>query len=301
MTAADGSAAAVTVLFNPRAGRRGQDPRRRLTELLRHHGVAARVEAVEPDRLAEAVRDLVRRGVEVVAVCGGDGTLLTAASELAGTRTALLPVPTGTLNHFARRLELDDPDRAVRALVDGRTVRVPVGVVDERIFLNTATFGLYADVVRRRERLRPWLSKWPAAAVALTMRFLQFRQLEITLEVGGRTIRRETPLLWVGVGRGSFPLVHEAPEQRWDAELEIVVMRPGGRAGLLRLLARVPLHLLRRRRPILDPVLEVIHARTLLIRARHSVGVTLDGEVLRLRPPIFVATQQGALRVRVGE
>lgn len=287
----------ICVLANVRAGPRGGEALRRVEEALRAAGVQGELRTVAPERLAaEAARE-AEGGARVVAVCGGDGTLLTAAGALAGSGTALAPLPTGTLNHFARRLGVGELREAARSLAGGRVLQVPVGVLDDRVFLNTATFGLYADVVRRRERLRRWLGKWPAAAVALTLRLLRMRRLTVVLEVEGRLLLRETPLVWVGVGWGSFPRVHQVPEQRGDAQLEIVVLRPGGRLGMVGLLARMLRHLRSRDRPVEDPALEVLHARSVLIHAARRVGVTLDGEALRCRPPLFVAVQEGALRV----
>jgi diacylglycerol kinase family enzyme len=205
---------------------------------LHRAGLSAQVRAVTPQRLPAAIRAAALRG-GAVGVCGGDGTLMAAANVLAGSGAALAPVPTGTLNHFARRAGIDDIPAAARAILAGRTIEVPVGVLDDRIFLNTATFGLYADIVRRRERLRPWLTKWPAAAVALATRLLTMRRLRVTLDVGGERLERLTPLVWVGVGWGSFPRVHEAPEHRASPDLEIVVLRPRG-MGVVDALDRRP-------------------------------------------------------------
>jgi diacylglycerol kinase family enzyme len=202
----------------------------RIREQLADGGVPAWVTAVKPAALAEWVSDAAKRN-RVVAVCGGDGTLMAAAESLAGSDTVLAPVPTGTLNHFARRIGLNDVAAAARAIREGVTTQVPLGIADDRIFLNTATFGLYADVVRRREHLRRWLTKWPAAAVAMIARLITMRRLRVTLEVEGERLERLTPLVWVGVGWGSFPRVHQAPERRETPDLEIVVVRPRGRFG----------------------------------------------------------------------
>lgn len=293
----EGAPRPVPVLVNARAGREGEGALRRVEEALRESGVPAEVRPVAPGCLAAEVERVVAEGHAVVGVSGGDGTLLTAAGVLAGTGTALAPFPTGTLNHFSRRVGTESVEDAARALRTGETTPVPVGVLDDRVFLNTATFGLYADVVRRRERMRRWLGKWPAAAVAFTVRAVRMRRLEVELEVRGKRVRAVTPLVWVGVGWGSFPRVHEAPERRQSPDLEIVIVRPGGRFGVVGLLARLLLHLLRGQRPVADPALEVLHARRVLIRAKRRIGVTLDGEVMRCDPPVFVAVQDGALRV----
>jgi diacylglycerol kinase family enzyme len=286
------------VLVNPRAGRRGVDAGPRVQAACEKEGVAVEIRSVEPEALSGEIDRLVGLGSPVVGVSGGDGSLATAAARLAGTTTALLPIPTGTLNHFARRLGIARPEDAATALSGGRVATAPVGVVDDRVFLNTATFGVYADVVRRRESLRRLLTKWPAAIVAFWGVLLRMRRLELVLHVEGKHLRRTTPVVWVGIGWGSFPRVLNAAERRKHPDLEIVVLRPGGRLGAATLLGRLIVHLLRGdERPIDDPALEVIHARSLLIHSPHRIGVTMDGEVMRFEPPLYVAVQDEALRV----
>lgn len=45
---------------------------------------------------------------------------------------------------------------------------VDPAVAGQRTFLNTASTGVYVDLVRAREELEERLGKWPAVLVALT-------------------------------------------------------------------------------------------------------------------------------------
>jgi diacylglycerol kinase family enzyme len=58
-------------------------------------------------------------------------------------------VPAGTRNHFARDLGLDikNPARALTALLDAEPVRVDLGVVGSRVFVNNVSFGFYAEAL----------------------------------------------------------------------------------------------------------------------------------------------------------
>lgn len=288
----------MPIVANARAGRAPGAPVDEIARAFSIAGVETEMREVEPAELESTIRDLVRRGEPIIGVAGGDGSLVGAAAGLAGSDTCLAPVPTGTLNHFARRLGIEDLESAAGAVAAGPRLVVPVGIVDDRVFLNTATFGLYADVVRWRERLRPSLGRWPAAAVGFTARILRLRQLDLILEVDGVRLHRRTPLLWVGMGRGSFPLVYEAKERPGSPDLEIVVFRPSGPVGAVRLLSRLYRAIRARTGPIDDPALEVLHARSVLVRAEHRrVGVTLDGETLHLTPPIVIGVADAALTV----
>ncbi len=96
-------------------------------------------------------------GVDVVVVLGGDGTLNEAANGLAGTETALAPLPGGSTNVFARTIGLpNDPIEATGALLDGlargNIERVGLGSVNGRYFLFHVGMGFDAAVVQQVER-----------------------------------------------------------------------------------------------------------------------------------------------------
>jgi diacylglycerol kinase family enzyme len=103
-------------------------------------------------------------GADVVVVLGGDGTLNEAANGLAGTTTALAPLPGGSTNVFARTIGLpNDPIEATGALLDGlaagRIEEVGLGMVSGRYFLFHVGLGFDAAVVEQVER-RAQLKRW---------------------------------------------------------------------------------------------------------------------------------------------
>jgi diacylglycerol kinase family enzyme len=125
------------------------------------------VRMVETNRRGHATR-LTRAaandGTEVVVVLGGDGTLNEAANGLAGTDTALAPLPGGSTNVFARTLGLpDDPVESTGVLLDAlarRDIeRIGLGVVNGRYFLFHVGMGFDAAVVAQVER-RGTMKRW---------------------------------------------------------------------------------------------------------------------------------------------
>lgn len=113
---------------------------------------------------ARLAQGAARDGVEVVVVLGGDGTLNEAANGLAGTATALAPLPGGSTNVFARTIGLpNDPIEATGALLAGLAAGhiqpVGLGWVNGRYFLFHVGLGFDAAVVEQVER-RAQLKRW---------------------------------------------------------------------------------------------------------------------------------------------
>jgi diacylglycerol kinase family enzyme len=285
--------ARVPVFMNAAAGIARVDAGQ-LRQLL---GAAVELRPTEPGLLRERVAEEVRRRTPIIGVAGGDGTLHTAASAIAGTDSALLCVPTGTLNNFARRIGIVSVDTAAAALREPHVETMALGTLEDDVFLNTVTFGEYSRTVRLRERLRRYVGKWPAAAVALLVTLLTLRRMRVTLHVGGRELERRTPFVWVGVGWGSFPRVYEALERRAHPDLEVAVLRSSSIAAAAAFMMRAAMHMLRESGPFRDPELEVIHTRQFVLDSKHRIDATADGEVLRLSAPVRGGVRDDALRV----
>lgn len=116
------------------------------------------------DHATRLARGAANDGVDVVVVLGGDGTLNEAANGLAGTSTALAPLPGGSTNVFARTIGLpNDPIEATGALLAGldaeRIQPVGLGSVEGRYFLFHVGLGFDAAVVEQVER-RAQLKRW---------------------------------------------------------------------------------------------------------------------------------------------
>ena len=103
--------------------------------------------------VAALVRDAVSRGSDLLGVAGGDGTQALVAGIAAEHDIPLLVISAGTRNHFALDLGLDrdDPSTCLAALTDGEEVRVDLGMIADRPFVNNASFGAYAEIVQSPE------------------------------------------------------------------------------------------------------------------------------------------------------
>nr|BFE73102.1 diacylglycerol kinase family protein [Actinoplanes digitatis] len=103
--------------------------------------------------VAVLARDAVARGADLLGVAGGDGTQALVAGIAAEHDLPFLVVSAGTRNHFALDLGLDreDPATCLKGLTDGVEMRVDLGRIGDRTFVNNASFGAYAEIVQSPE------------------------------------------------------------------------------------------------------------------------------------------------------
>lgn len=289
------------VIVNTAAGRPGKRSVERIRAALADAAVPADVQPSSRP-IEEAAREALEAGASVLGIAGGDGSARAAAQVLAGSESVLAIFPTGTLNHFSRGLGIDTVEAAARAVVRRHVASIAVGNVNGTLFLNTATFGLYADVLRRRERLRPFLGKWPAALVSFLVTIARYRPIHVALVLDGMELHRATALVRVGIGRDSFPTTSATAEERRAPELEIGILRAHTRAGLIALGFRTMLRIIELLPRAQDAGVEILRTRGFTLQSDSSrIGTTLDGEVIRSRGSLEVAVHDAALRVLVAE
>ena len=149
MSTADVAARAThpVLILNPRSGG-GKATRFALADRCRELGVEP-VELSAEDDLLQLAQDAVGRGCDLLGMAGGDGSQALVASTAARHRIPLVVVPAGTRNHFALDLGVgSDVVRSLSAFTDGRDGPVDLAEVNGRVFVNNASMGAYAELVR---------------------------------------------------------------------------------------------------------------------------------------------------------
>lgn len=287
------------VLLNRGAGSVARDRTiaGKVEDALRKVGLEAEIELIDRSECGARCGALSRRGVPLLIVGGGDGTVSAAAAALAGTDTLLGILPLGTLNHFARDLGLPlDLDGAAAVIARGKARRVDVGEMNGRTFVNNSAIGLYPLMVidRDLQRMQLGRSKPLAMAVASLRTLARFGHQRLTLTVNDRKAEVDTPLLFVG--NNGYRIDLGAPGRRarlGEGELSLIVMRKKTRLGFLAAAIRA---LLRKSRE--DDMVAIRGVDRLRVASRREqLAVSLDGQVVRLAPPLDYSIHKRALRV----
>jgi diacylglycerol kinase family enzyme len=155
--------AGLVMIVNCSAGTATED----LAESLGKSLPAAEIIVASADEDLEVAFRHAAAWADILGVAGGDGSVRLAAGIASEAGLPLLMVPAGTFNHFAADLGVESADDALAALREGDSVLVDVASAGGDAFVNTASTGVYVDLVSAREEIEPALGKWPAVMVAL--------------------------------------------------------------------------------------------------------------------------------------
>ena len=268
----------AVLFYNPKSGG-GKTERFEVAGEARARGIQP-VELHLGDDLATLVRDAIANGADAIGVGGGHGTQAIVAAIAAERGLPYVCVPAGTRNHFALDLGVDRDDvvGALDAFTKGREGMVDLAEVNGRVFVNNVSLGVYAEAVQRQgyrdAKLRTIAETMPtvlgADGDALDLRF-----------TGADGRERKTSAV-VLVSNDPYRLgraIASGTRPRLDAGmLGITVLGADARDG-----KRV----------------QQWSAASFEVSSDGPVAAGIDGEALKLEPPLRFHTRPQALRVRI--
>ncbi|HEV2890829.1 MAG TPA: phosphatase PAP2 family protein [Frankiaceae bacterium] len=244
----------------------------------------------DPEQLPKTLETAAPHA-RAVGVHGGDGSVNAAAEVAYAHDLPLALVPGGTLNHLARDVGLAGVDDVRRAVEEGTAVELDVAEIDGRPFLNTASFGSYADLVDARERLEDRYGKWPALVVAL-VKVLRTRE-PVEVEIDGVPRR-----IWaIFVGNCRYEPSGFAPAYRPEVDdglLDVRVVDADKPFATTRLVLAILTGTLARSR-----VYEQRFARRVTVRSEAPLRLARDGETFDGSAEFVIAKRVKPLRVYV--
>ncbi len=275
------------LIMNPRSGG-GKVTRFGLKEKAEALGATvALLEGPGTTDVAALARKAVADGADLLGVAGGDGTQALVAGIAAEHGLPFLVISAGTRNHFALDLGLDrdDPAACLAALTDGEETRVDLGVIGDRIFVNNASFGAYAEVVRspayRDDKRGTTLRMLPD--------LLKGHQgPRLSARAGAVSIEAPQALLISNDPYGMGDLAGLGRRARLDAgTLGVVAVQVAS--------ARQAIELIRRGH---GQGLTTLTAAEVTVDAdAPMIAVGIDGETVTMRAPVHCAIRPRALRV----
>ncbi len=258
------------------------------------------VHALPPDQLSDAIKAVVKQGAKRILVAGGDGSIGSAASIVAGTDVELAVLPGGTLNHFAKDNGIPtDLAKALEVAVGSHTRKVDVGYVGDRLFLNTSSIGAYVTFVRVRERFEKRFGYRVASALAFLRIMTRLRPVRVEVEVDGKANTYRSPMVFVGVGQRELKMP-SLGSRVTDGERGLQIMVVSG-SSAARVLALAFAAVARGTKGVSrTPDMDSFIVEKFAIELRHSsAGVAVDGEIVAMNTPLEYRIARDALTVVV--
>lgn len=293
------SPSSIVVILNPGAGTLSSRPAiaAEVQDLFHAAGREVEIITLRPGQNPMEAAHAATARAAIVVAGGGDGTVSGVAAGVVDSPAALGVLPLGTLNHFAKDLHLPlGLPKAVGVIAAAHIGTVDVGTVNDRIFINNSSIGVYPDIVQEREALRErGYRKWPAMAVATRRVLKRYQGMTVRIEVEGQVRSWRTAFVVVGNNEYAIDGLQVGARIRLDAGRLFLYVSPRPRArDIPVLLAKAVAG-----RASRSGAFEIIAAAGATIDARRArlVPVATDGEVVTLGTPLRYRSRPGALRV----
>ena len=226
----------------------------------------------------------LHRDADLVIVCGGYGSISSAAPAIIESGLPLGIIPAGTANDLARTLSIPlDFVAAADLVLAGHRRAIDVGTVNGHAFFNVASIGLSSELA---QKLDPAIKKRFGRlgyAVAATRILLSATRFRATIAEKGQITRVSTFQIAIGNGRlyGGGNVVEENAAID-DGHLDLYSLE-------LRNLWKLALMLRAFRSGTHGAWKEVRTARCVEfdIQTRHPMPVNTDGEIVTATPAHF--------------
>jgi len=244
-------------------------------------------------------------GYTTIVAAGGDGTICAVAQILSASKTVMGILPLGTFNYFARSLNLPmEIEAAAKVIVDGHTKPLRVATVNDTMFLNNASIGVYPAILKTREDI---YSRWGRSQMAAYVSVIKTlvterRPLRLRLTLDGKSRDLRSPLVFVVNNAYQLQQMSLHGSDKIEAgELALFIAPDTGRLGMIRLALSLALH-----SAAFERDFELVGGKDILIenndgRAHKKRTIAKDGERERMQGPFRFRVVNDALRVLVPE
>lgn len=237
--------------------------------------------------------------VGVVVAAGGDGTLNAVAAQLMGTDIPMGIFPLGTFNYVARLLNIPlDLLKAAEAIAKGKIREVHVAQINDHIYLNNASLGLYPLFIQRRELYNRRFGRFALNAYTsgLDVLIRDRKELKLEIEVDGKKYPVKTPLIFFGNNQLQLAEMNlRIAESAAKGKVAGVVVAKSDKRTLFKILWQ----LMRGNLDQAPDVYSFSADEVKIYSKRKKLTVALDGEIVEMQPPLKISVRKNALKIMV--
>ncbi|MDQ1583111.1 MAG: diacylglycerol kinase [Microbacteriaceae bacterium] len=197
-------------------------------------------------------KQALAKNVDLIIAAGGDGTVRAVAEAMRGSDVPLALLPSGTGNLLARNLKLtlDDMPGSVTAAFAGDDRKIDLAVIDieredksrdRHVFVVMAGMGLDAKMIKHTDDDLKKKAGWIAYIAAISKALRDPRELHLRFRLNDGAPKRAIVHTLIIGNCGSLPgnvlLLPDAVVD--DGQFDLLLMRPGGALGWLRVWGKI--------------------------------------------------------------
>ena len=248
-----------------------------------------------------AVEQLVVRAEGTIVAAGGDGTVNAVATACRKFHRPFGILPAGTFNYVARNLGLPlDIAEAAKVIAAGYSAPIHVGEINGKLFLNNAGFGLYSQMVERREMAKRRYGRHQVVAFLSGMKCLFERHpvYDLHITTDGKEHSLRTTTLFFGVNALQLQNYNVELAKYVEAgKLAVLSLRLDSRVDIARMAAAA----------LFDKVeaadcVDATAATSIRVTTRRrELKVAIDGEIVVLKAPLSARVVHDGLTVMLPE
>lgn len=283
----------IAVIFNPNSGSNSLSSTQ-IKELFGKHKKHVILFDIKKDMLK--LKQNINT-IDTLVAMGGDGTV-NAVANLAATENMPMGVlPAGTLNHFAKDLKIPlDLKKAAKVILSNNLKKVDYCAVNDHIFINNSSVGLYPFQVSQRKKIEPKFGKRPAAVFATIKALILIRNKSYIVAVGKNSKKIRASMIFIGNNSYKFKKIGFSNREFLDkGQLFLYAIKTG---KFTRLLQHSILAFFGKR--IKNRDMLVLTDKTIRISSsQNSVKVSFDGEIKLLKYPLIYKIYPKGLSIYV--
>lgn len=230
-------------------------------------------EAGDATMLAAAA---ARRGVDVVAAAGGDGTVNEVVNGLDGYDVPLGIIPVGTANDFARQVGIPaDADHAMDVILQRKPRRLDTASLNGRRFLNVSTGGVGAEATAETPAEVKESLGAIAYAISGVRKLADFRARHAHFRGDGFEYDGEFLMFAVGITRSTGGGTMVTPmASATDGLLDLCIVERMSRGEFARTALRI-----KRGEHIGQDGVHYVQLKSVTIESSEPLAVNVDGEI----------------------
>ena len=234
---------------------------------------------VQTTKPKDAILIVEQSSNHTIIAVGGDGTVNEVTKGIIKRGYGNLGIiPGGTGNDMCKSLGLSmDPIEAIETVIKGKTKKMDIGMANGKCFLNVASVGFDAEVVRNTDKLKSKVKGKVAYILGVLITLFKYRMQETELEIDNVSYKRNMLLLAVGNGQyygGGMKILPDAKID--DGYLHLCLVKDINNFKLLFLFPSI----FKGKHIYLTKYVEIFKAKKVWIKSKGDFYLNVDGDLV---------------------